>query len=275
MRPDSPAYAPDPAFPLSLEERSLSGDAQLPLAADLTQIIFVRGGSALLRDRQGEILLRRGDILIALKGLSLTQAADFRICALRFRAGVLIAPAGEVRLCPGYQALFAPACSRHALHPEPEAFLLLEGEADRALLEYRRQQPGYRAYLQGYLTTLLVRLCRLQEAQSAPLPAADSVARALAYLEDHYTEEIALPELARISGVSPRHLNRAFQAQCHLTPRAYMTRLRMARAKALLATPRPITEIAFDCGYADSNYFSQVFRRCVGMSPQQYRREGR
>ena len=101
----------------------------------------------------------------------------------------------------------------------------------------------------------------------------DHAWHALAYLEDHYTEEIPLAELARVAGVSPRHLDRVFAQAFHFTPRAYIARLRMARARALLRTDRPITEIAFDCGYADSNYFSQVFRRHTGMSPQQYRRE--
>ena len=53
----------------------------------------------------------------------------------------------------------------------------------------------------------------------------------------------------------------------------YLTTSRMTRAKELLAgTDRPITEIAFDVGYNDSNYFSTAFRKHEGISPSQYRK---
>ena len=143
---------------------------------------------------------------------------------------------------------------------------------DAVLAEIRQQRPGWKTCLRGWLQMTLLQLCRLSVGQSGALPGGGA-ARALADLEDHYTEEIPLAELARVAGVSPRHLDRVFTQAFHFTPRAYIARLRMARARALLRTDRPITEIAFDCGYADSNYFSQVFRRHTGMSPQQYRRE--
>lgn len=272
-------YAPDPAFPCHIEEMTCTGDVPLHGHRDFTEIVFVRGGSALHRSGVEEYLLRRGDVLVADEGAvhGFFQPRDFRLCFLRFRLDALIPPQADLLLSPGFRALFLPQgrgadAPRRLLHPESAAWHRLETALDAALEEYRRQQPGYRTCLQGQLTAMLVHLARLFEAQGPAQAASGGAERALAYLEDHFTEEIALSELARIAGISPRHLDRVFSETYRLTPRAYMTRLRMARAKTMLGTDRPITEIAFDCGYADSNYFSQVFRRYTGMTPQQYRR---
>ena len=262
-----------PSFPYQIRDAVFSGEAALPAGEGDFLLLFVRGGSALCRDGRGECLLRRGDILLQPGAAALSQARDFRGVLLRFRMNELVPPASGLRLAPGFRALFEEGV-RRLIHPEADAWLPLESGLNDALAEYRRQLPGWQAFARGHLSALLIWLCRRYESAAAPAPSG-AVARALSYLEDHCTEDIALPELARIAGVSPRHLDRAFRAECGLTPRAYMTRLRMARARVLLRSDRPITEIAFDCGYADSNYFSQVFRRHTGMSPQQYRRQSR
>ena len=54
----------------------------------------------------------------------------------------------------------------------------------------------------------------------------------------------------------------------------YIIRRRIGEAQNLLiGTDRSITEIAFSCGYNNSNYFQSVFKRLVGMTPGQYRRD--
>jgi two-component system response regulator YesN len=59
-----------------------------------------------------------------------------------------------------------------------------------------------------------------------------------------------------------------------MTPIAYLTRYRITKAKALLTTTaQSITTIALAVGFADSGYFSRVFRREVGMTPERFRRQ--
>ena len=75
--------------------------------------------------------------------------------------------------------------------------------------------------------------------------------------------------------LSPRYFLRVFQETYHTTPKAYITQLRIAHARTLLThSEKPITEIAFDCGYSDSNYFSRVFKKITkqrrsGFAPRQ------
>ena len=95
-------------------------------------------------------------------------------------------------------------------------------------------------------------------------------------MEAHMTEEMPLSALAAVAGVSTRQLDRLFVNRYQMTPRQYLISLRMARARALLAqTGRSVTDIAFECGYTDSNYFTRVFRKTQGQSPSRYREDRR
>jgi AraC-like DNA-binding protein len=58
-----------------------------------------------------------------------------------------------------------------------------------------------------------------------------------------------------------------------MTPIAYLNRYRITQAKRLLReTDQSITEIALTVGFSDSSYFSRVFRRETGLSPDAFRR---
>lgn len=73
--------------------------------------------------------------------------------------------------------------------------------------------------------------------------------------------------------VSPTHLRRLFAKEMHTSPVAYLSSLRLEKAKQLLLS-RPelsVAEIARECGYASIYYFSQAFRQAVGKSPSEYR----
>jgi len=81
-------------------------------------------------------------------------------------------------------------------------------------------------------------------------------------IEDHLTESISVPRLATQAGMSVRSLHRQFRAAIGQTPQEYATKQRMVRAKELLAggTSARIAEIAAQCGFEGSNYFSRLFR---------------
>lgn len=84
---------------------------------------------------------------------------------------------------------------------------------------------------------------------------------------------LALPYLARRTGVSPSHLVRVFKAHLRTSPMRYLTDMRVRQARDLLArSSLSIKEIAFMLGFRDQLYFSRVFRRRLGLSPRAFRR---
>jgi signal transduction histidine kinase/AraC-like DNA-binding protein len=100
------------------------------------------------------------------------------------------------------------------------------------------------------------------------------VRQAMAYLHEHYAEAISREDLARHVGLSDDYLTHCFRQEVGMTPIAYLNRYRVDQAKQLLKnTAQSITDIALAVGFSDSGYFSRVFRREVGLSPEAFRRE--
>jgi len=97
--------------------------------------------------------------------------------------------------------------------------------------------------------------------------------RAMAYVHEHYAESITRDELAASLGVSGDHLTRFFHEETGLTLTGYLRRVRIRRAKELLAEgEKSVTEVALAVGFSDSNYFARLFRQETGQSPRDYQR---
>jgi PAS domain S-box-containing protein len=98
------------------------------------------------------------------------------------------------------------------------------------------------------------------------------MSRALKYLNDHYTENIKLSDLAKISGVSSRKLQRLFRLKLNTTFRDQITRLRILKSCDLLRlTDRSISSISTECGFYDQSSFTRHFRKNLVLTPRQYR----
>ena len=85
----------------------------------------------------------------------------------------------------------------------------------------------------------------------------------------------SVDEMAAIAGISGEHLRRLCRQQLGCSPMQQVTRLRMRHAGALLqATPQKIDTIAQMVGYTSRFSFSAAFKRCLGVTPGQYRAQG-
>jgi AraC-like DNA-binding protein len=97
--------------------------------------------------------------------------------------------------------------------------------------------------------------------------------RARDLIDLRYAEPLDVAALAREAGYSRFHFARAFAAAYGETPRAYLTRRRLERAKTLLRVANlSVTEICFLVGFESLGSFSSLFRRVVGETPSAYRR---
>lgn len=93
------------------------------------------------------------------------------------------------------------------------------------------------------------------------------------YMRARLSDDISLDELAAEAQLSPYHFARMFKQSVGVTPRVYLTQLRMEKACQLLAvTDLALTEIAFNVGYSSSQVLSRVFFKYLHKSPSEYRR---
>lgn len=94
----------------------------------------------------------------------------------------------------------------------------------------------------------------------------------LACIHSRYQEKLTLGEIAAAAHVSENTCRTCFRAMVHRSPTEYLTEFRLQQAIRLLrSTHLTAEEVALQCGFGDSSYFSRLFRRRMGVTPMQYR----
>jgi two-component system, response regulator YesN len=98
------------------------------------------------------------------------------------------------------------------------------------------------------------------------------VHKAMAYIQEHVEDDIGLQQAAKYVHVHPNHLSELFRKETGTTFGEYVTNLKIERAKELLASsPAKISEVAYRLGYEDVKYFGQLFKKCTGKTPSEFR----
>ncbi len=99
------------------------------------------------------------------------------------------------------------------------------------------------------------------------------VMQAKEYLQDNLKEEISLDLIGKEVGISKYYLHRLFTEIQGQTPTAYLTAIRLEKAKNQLRLSKDsIFDIAMACGFDTSAYFSNTFKRHLGCSPSEFRK---
>jgi YesN/AraC family two-component response regulator len=105
-----------------------------------------------------------------------------------------------------------------------------------------------------------------------PLRLCRPVQRAMGLIQQRYWERFSLADLAGQVGMSKYRLSHRFREVLGVTFREYLLRVRLERAKVLLAAGHlSITEVAHDVGFGDLPRFDKMFKRYTGLTPSAYR----
>lgn len=92
------------------------------------------------------------------------------------------------------------------------------------------------------------------------------------YIDRNYKKDISAKDVAGILGYSDVYFSKVFKQLFDDNFINYLTKIRIDRAKLLLKDVSfNIKEVGKSVGYADSNYFTKVFKRSIGISPSEYR----
>jgi AraC family transcriptional regulator len=125
--------------------------------------------------------------------------------------------------------------------------------------------------IEGLMMEMLgetVRRGALKERRQAPL----WLKQAQDLLHARFTENLTLAEIAQVVGVHPVHLAQSFHKTYQCTVGDYVRKLRIEYAcHELVASARPIVDIALAAGFCDQSHFTRTFKLAVGSSPSQYR----
>ena len=103
-----------------------------------------------------------------------------------------------------------------------------------------------------------------------------SLAQAREFMRHAYGDPVSLADVAAQANLSSYHFLRVHKRTYGETPHEFLTRLRMERAKTLLAGgSHNVTEACFEVGFSSLGSFSTLFTQRVGVSPSEYRRYAR
>lgn len=139
-------------------------------------------------------------------------------------------------------------------------------------LQSRQEEPNlpiYRAYLQ----IILARMWPLLDpVRNKDTDFYDLTHRVVSYILQNFSQPLTLEETAKQLGVNKFYLSRTFSEKLHTGFNDYLNSVRISHAQDLLSsTDKPITEIAFDCGFESQRTFNRAFLKACSMSPREYR----
>lgn len=242
-------------------------------------IVFEGSGVYSYNDMQfaisaGDMFVLRGDYIKEIK-----RADKLRLCSIYYRDESIQRLAGTFRQLDGYQKLFIENPMAGAYAPEDRLRAdedLLEELAhlvDLIIREQKLMEPGFEQIINSSFFVLITLASRAFSAsENYSFGSNSGFYKAVAYMQSNYHEKIKMSDLAAIAHISERQFHRLFKIKYGIAPSQHLIRLRLKRAEVLLEESElSVSDIASECGFCDSNYFSKCFHNAHGLAPMAYR----
>lgn len=182
------------------------------------------------------------------RDLAMDGPKTFTVVVLPEAEIVRAREAGKVASMPHLEARDERAAPFHRLHDA-----VVTG-ADRLALEVALAEAA----------ATFAQLANVSSEHTRP------VRRALEYLRENLSESLTLEDVASHAALDKFHLCRTFRAQVGMPPHAYLTHLRIQRARQLLKRGVRPCELAPSVGLYDQSQLTRHFRRIVGTTPARY-----
>ena len=252
---------------------------------EFDEIVLIVSGSGKHHTRFGTETVEAGTVLIIPEGETHAYSnADTMVlhnCMIRFRNIPL--PLGELYHHPAFAALFlgdSQSYTRAGAFPTVkltgEDFQFAVELLDHCTREVQEKKPGWSLNCFGcflqYLT-LLMRYYKFPEKRSDAVH--QKICEVIESITSHPEQDISVKRLCRKLGLSESTLFRRFKQTTGMSTLEYLLAVRLAKAANLLAGEKtlPVSEIALQVGFNDSNYFAKLFRSRYNCSPREYRKQ--
>ncbi|WP_019909815.1 AraC family transcriptional regulator [Paenibacillus sp. HW567] len=275
-------FTKDEQFPFFIQYGGHDDNTFLHQHSGFSELVIVLNGHATHIVNDDTHFIKKGNVFV-ISGESVHAYRDpheFKICNIMYKPEILRAIGQDLRISSGYQALFEIEPFYRNYHSDAATPRLCIPNLEHIfsvisimIEEFTNKLKGYQSMILSQFMGLVVYLSRHYGSQVTSIPNnLMHLANTISYIEDHYLESITLENIANHSNISVRYLNRIFQAYYRTTPMSYLIRLRLDRACTLLKQTRlPITDISYQCGFNDSNYFTRQFSKVYKQSPKAYR----
>lgn len=236
---------------------------------DMMEIVFIKEGCGqhLIGNRQYAV--RKGDILIYNSSILHDEFANSETPMSVYCCGF-----SNVKLKGLPLNHLVSKDAPYVLHTEDEQAAKLEALLGMMVSQIKEEKPGAEEicnYLLSALITLILQIpqeeSRIEESEDYLL--SDQIKD---YMDKHYLETITLESIAKALSISSYYMVHVFKEATGFSPIQYIIRRRIGEAQSLLInTDYSVTHIAGMVGYENTNYFTTLFSKTVGIPPKKYR----
>lgn len=142
--------------------------------------------------------------------------------------------------------------------------------------ELREQSEEYALCVKSHLNFLLISLIRNHNyCTNLPSHGTSKILKSLNYIDEHFTEQINLKDIADIVGLTPTYYSMLFKKFCNVSLWHYITAKRIEKAIHMILDDDyngNILDIAMTCGFNNTANFNKAFKKQTGMTPSQYKK---
>ena len=153
----------------------------------------------------------------------------------------------------------------------------IEKLLDKLIFENEGQDPLSPGFVSVALDELILFIARCKQYEENVIKELDVdnqlMQQIATYIYENYDKKLSLEDMSDKFHISRSYLSKKFKAVTGFGFKEYIVNVRIKNAcRLLLETNKSITDIAFECGFNDSNYFGDAFRHVKGVSPNKYRK---
>lgn len=144
------------------------------------------------------------------------------------------------------------------------------------LMESETKEIGYDTVCQKLLELLILKIIRKininLQAHQITSPVKREIRVICHYIDQNYSEDLSLESLAKYMKMNKYYMAHEFKKYMHISPIQYLINRRIQECQSLLKTSSlSVSEISEAVGFSSQSYFSQIFKKTLGMTPLQYR----
>ncbi|MDC7232922.1 MAG: helix-turn-helix domain-containing protein [Spirochaetales bacterium] len=251
---------------------------------DFSELVLILDGKGTHFTRKNTFEVERGDLFVINgdRAHGYKDLKSLKLINILFDLKKLHLPDHDIHKSAGFHTLFTIEpllrgdgrfTSRLKLDEkqiEEVKQIILKIEKEQTL-----QREGYSYLTAALFMQLIIYISRIYSRNSESGKSnLYNLGETISFMENNMDRSISIKELLDISHMSESSLLRTFRKITGTSPLDYHLRKRIDRACSLLEnTELPVTMIAYDLGFTDSNYFARQFRRIKGESAREYRKK--
>jgi AraC-like DNA-binding protein len=255
---------------------------------DYIEIVFFAKGSSLHQYHNNEIMLIPGDVFIVVPHETHSYEINSQtvIYNCLFYPEALGADWNQLKEISGVNNLLMvepfyriEQKKQEVLHLNPAESSYIEVVLKKMIDEQENKNSGFQLVQKANLILLISIMGRAWEKQFKDSEyyfneKRNILAEALSYIEENFSAELKVRQLAPKAYMSPDYFRKVFKEITGLSPLDYINKVRISKSVMLLEeSALPIARIAEMVGISDVNYFSRLFRAKLGYSPSEHRKK--